>query len=61
MQAVVQFPWEGEKEGDLNLIVGKTAKLIRWLDPDWLEGEVDGERGQSCVTSIFCPVSLALF
>ena len=51
-QGIVQFAWEGEKEGDLNLRVGQTAKLIRWLDPDWLEGEIDGERGAALAQAL---------
>ena len=47
MQAVVLYPWEGDAtRGELNLKEGDLIALTRWVDPEWLEGDLGGTVGK---------------
>ena len=44
-QATVLFSWQGELDGELSIEEGETISLLRWINPEWLEGRIDGDTG----------------
>jgi hypothetical protein len=46
LQAVVLYAWEGDaSRGELTLKEGDLIALTRWVDPEWLEGDLAGTVG----------------
>eukprot|EP00730_Choanoeca_flexa_P008138 TRINITY_DN12449_c0_g1_i4.p1 TRINITY_DN12449_c0_g1~~TRINITY_DN12449_c0_g1_i4.p1 ORF type:complete len:844 (+),score=197.66 TRINITY_DN12449_c0_g1_i4:107-2638(+) len=45
-KAVVLYEWQGDPDrGELSLKEGDLISLQRWVDPEWLEGEIAGKKG----------------
>ena len=39
------FSWEAELDGEMSLEEGDTIKLLKWITPEWIEGEIEGQVG----------------